>query len=625
MLESPNLTEQLKTMSIKEKESLAEEIRSRLIQVVPQNGGHLASNLGVVEITLALYSLLDPFVDRIIWDVGHQAYVHKILTGRNDRFESIRKEGGLSGFPSRNESFADCFDTGHSSTSISAAVGFARARDLQGQSHRVVAVIGDGAFGNGMTFEALNDAGRITNDLIIILNDNGMSISSNVGGMSKYLGGIRSKRSYVRLKKNVKSTLLRIPKFGKWLVRRIQRIKASIRLLFVPGELFEELGCKYIGPIDGHDIQAMEKAIDKAIYMGGPVLIHAITKKGKGYAPAEDDPTSYHGVSPSVMTTYPSYSSNAGQVLSKMAEEDPSIVTISAAMGTGTGLHLFEKKFPDRFIDVGIAESHAVTMAGGMAAGGLRPYICLYSTFMQRAYDQFLHDCALQKLPVTVLLDRAGVSGADGKTHQGIYDYSFLKSMPDIVVAAPCCLQEQGEMIRLSGTTDRPFVIRYPAKDNSGSLPDSILRNPVELGKGVRVLGEKNPAVLIVSFGQMTVQAIAAAAILREQGISCEVFHSRFMFPFDYDGLKDLLYSSNLDLIVTLEDGVISGGCGELFLEKMHQNDSVPAVPVKLMGYPSEPVSHGTIEQIYKRYGLDGVGIAAKIRAIVQRWQSNET
>lgn len=618
MLETPDLLKQLKNMSIKDKEQLAEEIRKRLIDVVPQNGGHLASNLGVVEITLALYSILDPFIDRIIWDVGHQAYVHKLLTGRNDCFETIRLEGGLSGFPCRTESKADCFDTGHSSTSISAAVGFARARDLQQQNHRVVAVIGDGAFGNGMTFEALNDAGRITNDMIIILNDNGMSISSNVGGMSKYLGGIRSKRSYVRLKKSVKRTLLRIPKLGRILVRRIQKIKASIRLLFVPGELFEELGCKYIGPIDGHNIRSMEKALDKAMYMGGPVLIHAITKKGKGYGPAEENPTAYHGVAPSSVSDAPSYSANAGAVLSRLAMDDPTIVAISAAMGTGTGLHIFERNFPDRYFDVGIAESHAVTMACGMAAAGLRPFVCLYSTFMQRAYDQLLHDCALQHLPVTILLDRAGVSGADGKTHQGIYDYSFLKSIPGIIVAAPCCLAEQKQMLQMYSAIHCPFVIRYPAKDNSVSVPEAVQNTPVVVGKGVSIFNESSPSVIIVSFGQMLTQALEAARILRTFEICCDIFHGRFMFPLDSAGIQEQINKPGVKLVVTLEDGVITGGCGSYVIEEMHKNGQIPGVPIEIMGLPSEPIAHGTIDQIYRRYNLDGEGIASRIRSILQ-------
>lgn len=614
MLQQPDLLDKLKKMSVFDKEALAEEIRARLIEVVPKNGGHLASNLGVVEITLALYSILNPFYDRIIWDVGHQAYVHKLLTGRNAQFETIRFEGGLSGFPSKEESKADCFDTGHSSTSISSAIGFARARDLLGEHHKVVAIIGDGAFGNGMTFEALNDAGRISNDVIIILNDNGMSIASNVGGMSRYLGSIRTRKSYVRIKKGIKRTLLRIPKIGNGLVRRIQRFKASIRFLLIPGELFEELGCKYIGPVNGHDIVAMEKAIEKSIYMGGPVIIHAITKKGKGYTPAEADPSSYHGVSPSGQNaSAPSYSANMGRVLTEMAKRNDRIVAVSAAMGDGTGLHLFEEEYPDRFFDVGIAESHAVTMACGMAAGGLRPYVCVYSTFMQRAYDQFLHDCALQQLPVTVLLDRAGVAGPDGKTHQGVYDLTFLKSMPGVTVAAPCCIAEQEAMIHLSEASNGPFVIRYPAKDCSAFQSDYIERFPVSLGRGVCLRNVKDCRVLIVALGQIVSQAMDAAEILADYQIPCEVFNARFMHPFDRNGLNDLIQDTHLDLIVTVEDGMMSGGFGEHVLQMLHAEGKFCSIPVVVLGYPSEPIYHGTISQIYQRYGLDGVGIAKRI------------
>lgn len=617
-LDDPGLLEALKKMSVLEREQLAAEIRGRLIEVVPKNGGHLASNLGVVELTIALYSVMNPFEDRIIWDVGHQSYVHKLLTGRNDRFETIRCEHGLSGFPSRIESKADCFDTGHSSTSISAAIGFARARDLRGEKHRVVAVIGDGAFGNGMTFEALNDAGRILNDVLIILNDNGMSIASNVGGMSRYLGRIRSRQSYVRLKKGVKKTLQRIPKIGSPLVRRIQRFKASLRLLLIPGELFEELGCKYVGPVDGHNITAVQKAIEKAEYMGGPVIIHVITKKGKGYLPAEEDPSSYHGVAPSsTAPSGPSYSANTGRVLADLAGENKTITAISAAMGEGTGLHVFNEQYPTRFFDVGIAESHAVTMACGMAAGGLRPYVCVYSTFMQRAYDQFLHDCALQNLPVTVLLDRAGVAGLDGKTHQGIYDLAFLKSMPNVTVAAPCCIEEQTEMIHLSTKTEGPFVIRYPAKDNSFLLSEFVQTHPVEFGRGVTLLDTPNPTVLLVSFGQIATQALDASTMLEKAGISCEIFHARFMHPFDEKGLLSLVQGENLRLIVTLEDGVACGGFGSLVLECLHRRMSVLPARVEVLGFPSEPVAHGTISQIYRRYGLDGEGIAGRVHALL--------
>lgn len=614
MLNRPNLIAELKSMSGAEKEQLAQEIRNRLIEVVPKNGGHLASNLGIVELTLALYSVMDPYTDRIIWDVGHQSYVHKLLTGRNERFDTLRTENGLSGFPTREESAADCFDTGHSSTSISAAIGFARARDLQGQNHRVVAIIGDGAFGNGMTFEALNDAGQITNDMIIILNDNGMSISSNVGGMSRYLGSIRTGKSYVRFKKGIKRTLLRIPKIGDKMVRRIQRFKASLRVLLVPGELFEELGCKYIGPVDGHNMESMQKAIEKAVFLGGPVILHAITKKGKGYQPAEENPSFYHGIAPSGSSSKtPSYSANTGHVLAEFAKNDGRITAISAAMGDGTGLNVFQDAFPDRYFDVGIAESHAVTMAAGMAAGGLKPFVCVYSTFMQRAYDQFLHDCALQNLPVTVLLDRAGVSGLDGKTHQGIYDLSFLQSMPNVTIAAPCCVAEQTSLIRLALETNSPFVIRYPAKDASGLTEEFTKRHPVSYGKGVCLLDNPNAEVVFVSFGQITNNVLLAAKLLEEQGVSCAVFHARFMRPFDESGLFSMLDRTSAKLIVSVEDGVASGGFGSVVTASVQTNTRYASLPVLCLGYPNEPIVHGTIGQIQKRYKLDESGIAEKV------------
>ncbi len=619
MLDRPNLITELKSMSGAEKEQLAGEIRQRLIEVVPKNGGHLASNLGVVELTLALYSVLDPFKDRIIWDVGHQSYVHKLLTGRNDRFDTLRTENGISGFPVREESGADCFDTGHSSTSISAAIGFARARDLQGEKHRVVAVIGDGAFGNGMTFEALNDAGQITNDLVIILNDNGMSIASNVGGMSRYLGNIRTGKSYVRIKKSIKRTLLRIPKIGGKMVRRIQKFKASLRVLLIPGELFEELGCKYIGPVDGHDVDRMTKALEKAIYLGGPVILHAITKKGSGYQPAEENPSYYHGIAPSGSKKQaPSYSANTGRVLTELGQTDSKITAISAAMSDGTGLNAFKNAFPDRFFDVGIAESHAVTMAAGMAAGGLKPFVCVYSTFMQRAYDQFLHDCALQKLPVTVLLDRAGASGLDGKTHQGIYDLAFLQSMPGVTICAPCCISEQTAMIQLAKQTDTPFVIRYPAKDTSGLTDDFVKRYPVEFGRGATILNPSRGDVLFVSLGQITHNVIEAVELLEEHQIVCGIFHARFMRPFDEKGLCSLIDQNQFKLIVTVEDGVVSGGFGCVAASLVQTKYPGSTVPVISIGYPNEPVTHGTIAQIHQRYGMDGLGIAKRVLAALK-------
>lgn len=614
LLNRPNLIAELKSMSGAEKEQLAEEIRNRLIEVVTENGGHLASNLGVVELTIALYSVMDPFTDRIIWDVGHQSYVHKLLTGRNSRFDTLRTENGLSGFPTRKESEADCFDTGHSSTSISAAIGFARARDLQGEHHRVVAIIGDGAFGNGMTFEALNDAGQITNDMLIILNDNGMSIASNVGGMSRYLGNIRTGKSYVRIKKGIKRTLLRIPKIGGRIVRRIQKFKASLRVLFIPGELFEELGCKYIGPVDGHNIESLTKAIEKAAFLGGPVLLHTITKKGKGYGPAEENPSFYHGVAPSGSGGKAlSYSANTGRVLTELGEKDTCVTAISAAMGDGTGLNDFKNAFPARFFDVGIAESHAVTMAAGMAAGGLKPFVCVYSTFMQRAYDQFLHDCALQNLPVTVLLDRAGASGLDGKTHQGIYDLAFLQSMPGVTIAAPCCIAEQTAMIQLAWKANTPFVIRYPAKDQSGLSETFVKQYPVEYGKGVSLFGNLQAEVLFISLGQITNNVIAAAKRLEEKGILCEIFHARFMRPFDETGLLPQLNNPNLKLIVTVEDGVASGGFGSVVSACVQKNSLECPVSMLCIGYPNEPVVHGTIAQIYRRYKMDAEGIAEQV------------
>lgn len=632
LLETLHFPEDIKNLNQNELKTLAEEIRGRLVSVVSETGGHLASNLGVVELTIALYRIFDPFTDKIIYDVGHQSYVHKILTGRNTEMYSIRKMGGLSGFPCRQESRADCFDTGHSSTSISAALGMARARDLQGQKYRVAAVIGDGALTGGMAYEALNDAGRSFCPMLIILNDNGMSISKNVGGMSRYLGRIRTGKSYIRIKKGIKTGLSKIPLVGNRLVRWIQRLKASIKLLLIPGEFFEELGLRYVGPVDGHNIEAVEKAISKALFLGGPVLLHVITQKGRGYQPAESDPCRYHGIQPAGQEAAQrtgaagqrkmrSFSENFGSVLCALAKEDPAITAVSAAMPEGTGLSLFAEQYPERFYDVGIAEQHAVTMAAGMAAAGLKPYVGLYATFLQRAYDQLLHDCALQALPVVIGVDRAGAAGPDGKTHQGIYDLAFLRHMPHVIIAAPCCIEEQTALLRLTADSayrraymQGPYIIRYPAKE-SVCRPEAFPeRQPVRHGKGIYMRPYTKWQVCIITAGIMVSEAITASDLLQEAGITVQVFHARFIKPLDEEGICAAAAGSTL--VVTLEDGVLTGGFGEavrILLENRTSGaDCMPQVIS--IGYPDEPIPHGTIPQLYARYGLDGKSVAQRIR-----------
>jgi len=500
LLETGKFPEDLKRYKEKDYEELSKELRERLINVVAKTGGHLASNLGVVELTIALYSVLDPYKDRIVWDVGHQTYVHKILTGRNDRMETIRSKDGLSGFPKMSESSADSFNTGHSSTSVSAALGMCRARDIKGEDYRVCAVIGDGALTGGMAYEALNDAGQSKTNFTVILNDNGMSISKNVGGMSKYLGNIRSKKTYLRAKRGVKKFLVSIPGIGKPMERFFHKIKEAVKALFVDTEIFENLGFEYFGPVDGHDVEGMKTIFQRAFSYNGPVLVHVVTKKGSGYNPAEENPQSFHGTTPfdpesgeKNIDNSISFSEAFGKKLSKMAEEDKNIVAVTAAMPSGTGLIGFEKKHPDRFFDVGIAEQHAMTMSAGMSACGLKPFFAVYSTFLQRAYDQILHDCSIQNLPVVLAVDRAGVCGPDGETHQGIYDLSFLNNLPGVTVAAPSCIEELEMMMDMSlkvfdkdsGMLNGPFAIRYPAKDKY-SFDTSYLNNaPVEYGKAL--------------------------------------------------------------------------------------------------------------------------------------------
>ncbi|MBQ3867863.1 MAG: 1-deoxy-D-xylulose-5-phosphate synthase [Clostridia bacterium] len=622
MGEFDGVLSRLKDMSASEKEALCLSLRQKIIDTVVKTGGHLASNLGVVELTVGMYSRLDPFKDIIIWDVGHQCYVHKLLTGRDDRFGTLRQLNGISGFPAGSESPADRFDTGHSSTSVSAAVGFARARKLKGGDQRICAVIGDGAFGSGMVYEALNDAGQLGDDIIVILNDNGMSISPNVGAMHKYLIRLRSGRGYIKAKKNVKRALDKLRKVGAFFERRIQRIKGYMRSAVVPeGQLFIELGWKYIGPIDGHDPDAVAEAIDRAEYMGGPVIIHAITEKGRGYAPAEQDPSAYHGVGGSTRSqaepgpAQRSFSNNLGETLCELADARPEIVAVSAAMVGGTGLSAFAEKYPDRYFDVGIAEEHAVTMSAAMARSGLKPFMCLYSTFSQRAYDQLVHDVALMRNGVVLCLDRAGVSGHDGKTHQGIYDLSFLNPLPGVTVAAPANLREQSEMARLAADSDGPFVLRYPARTSPRELRNESVPG-VAVGKGVLVRSPSSDAsVILLALGVPVYEALYAAEKLENSGIPSAVYSARFLKPLDRAGITELLARWPHAPVITLEDGVRTGGFGEA-VTLIAAEAGLDADRVHVLGFPDEAIPHGAIGELYKLYGLDGDSVAELAAAL---------
>lgn len=624
--------EELQYMNADDYANLAAELRERLVKVVAETGGHLASNLGVVELTMALYSVLNPYKDKIIWDVGHQTYVHKILTGRNDRMETIRSFNGISGFPKSSESEADCFNTGHSSTSVSAALGMCRARDLKGETYRVAAVIGDGALTGGMALEALNDAGRSATNLTVILNDNGMSISKNVGGMSSYLGRIRSRKSYLKAKKDVKRFLVRIPVIGKPIERLIHKIKSSIKALFVEGEMFEDLGFQYFGPVDGHNVEAMKRIFEQAVNTEGPVLVHVVTKKGHGYDPAEANPQSFHGAAPfdpesgkMQPDSSLSFSEAFGSEICAMGREDKDIVCVTAAMPSGTGLLAFEKLFPERFFDVGIAEQHAITMSAGMAKGGLKPVAAIYSTFLQRGYDQILHDCAIQNVPVVLAVDRAGVCGPDGETHQGVYDLTFLNHLPNVTVAAPCCIEEQKMMLHMAmGIFEQnnnmlkgPFAIRYPAKDRYSFDRDFMLKNPVEYGKGVMMNFAPFVAydITVIALGKMVDTAMKAAAILKKEGIRALVFNARFLAPLDEVGIIEACRLGGC--VLTIEDGVKCGGLGSCIADLLVTNEIY--IPLLIEGLPDETIPHGKIEAIHAMYGMDVDSVCKDARELVKR------
>ena len=606
---------EVKNMKLDELNDFADEIRQFLITQVSKTGGHLASNLGVVELTISLFNVFDFNKDKIIWDVGHQSYVHKILTGRKDRFDTLRMYKGLSGFPKTEESKYDMFNTGHSSTSISAAVGMARARDLKGEKHDVVAVIGDGALTGGMAFEALNDIGDNKTRVIIILNDNQMSISPNVGGMSTYLNDLRMATNYNRFKNDFNLTLEKIPKVGKGMVQSINRVKDSVKQLMVPGMLFENMGIKYYGPIDGHNIKELSKVLQKAQKVEGPVLIHVITQKGRGYEYAEQSPDKFHGVGPfnhengeCSSSGSKSYSKVFGETMIKLAEKNKKIVAITAAMPEGTGLQAFAKEFPDRFFDVGIAEQHAVTMAAGMASQGLKPVFAVYSTFLQRAYDQVIHDVAIQKLPVIFAIDRAGIVGQDGETHQGIMDLSFLSSIPDMTIMSPKCIGELRYMLKFAATQNYPIAIRYPR----GSDDKTIKLSPLTSFRKGRweILGEKAGKVAIIAVGKMVQHAVKAKEILLEKGIKCTVVNGCFVKPIDKIMIEELINEGYK--IVTVEDNLISGGLGSGILgyinkTKLNHNN------ILCLGYDDVFVPHGETDILYDIYGLNPEGICKSI------------
>lgn len=613
MLERIQGPEDVKGLNQEELKELAQEIRTFLIETISHTGGHLASNLGVVELTIALFLAFDLPRDKVIWDVGHQSYTHKMLSGRKDLFDGLRQHGGLSGFPKRKESPYDAFDTGHSSTSISAGLGIAQGRDLLGEDYSVVSVIGDGALTGGMAYEALNNAVRLKNNFIIVLNDNNMSISENVGGMSRYLSSIRTGDGYNDLKKGVVNVLERLPGIGNHMIDRIKRTKNGIKQLLIPGMLFENMGITYLGPVDGHDIRALQKTFLEAKKLDHAVLVHVITKKGKGYAPAEKNPAKFHGVEPFDIETgqflkekrHPGYTDVFARTLCRLAEKDERIVAVTAAMPDGTGLNRFAKRFPKRFFDVGIAEAHGVTSAAGMAAAGLKPVIAVYSSFLQRGFDQILHDVCLQELPVVLAVDRAGLVGSDGETHQGIFDYSYLTCIPNMTVMAPKNRWELEDMLAFALDLGRPAAIRYPRGEAYRGLKE--FRAPIEYGKGELLYDDSSQGaeIVLLAVGSMVSTAEHIREKLRERGIPCSLANGRFIKPFDQDLVLSLAQTHSV--VVTLEENVLQGGFGLEVTACIHNR--FPQVTVFPVGLPDAYVEHGNVSVLRKGLGIDSDSI----------------
>ncbi len=614
VLEKLKKPEDIKKLNEDQLKILAQEIREFLIEKISVTGGHLASNLGVVELTIAMFLSFDLPTDKVIWDVGHQSYTHKILSGRKALFDELRQYGGISGFPKRKESPYDAFDTGHSSTSISAGLGMAQGRDILGQDHFIVSVIGDGALTGGMAYEALNNAARMKKNFIIVLNDNNMSISENVGGMSKYLNGIRTDVGYNDLKRYVNNTLERVPVVGAPLIDKITRTKNGIKQLIIPGMLFENMGVTYLGPVDGHNIKELCKVFREAKKVDHAVLIHVRTKKGKGYEPAEKNPSRFHGIAPFDIATgkpkaekkRPDYTDVFAKKICELAKADRRIVAVTAAMPDGTGLKSFAKRFPDRFFDVGIAEEHAITSAAGMAAAGLKPVVAMYSSFLQRGYDQVIHDVCIQNLPVLFCIDRAGLVGSDGETHQGIFDYSLLTSIPNMSVCAPKNLWELQDMLEFAVGYDGPFAVRYPRGQAYRGLRE--FRAPVEYGKGEMIFEESEYALLAV--GSMVSTAEHIREKWKAEGRPCTLANARFVKPVD-TVLIDRLAEKH-DKFVTLEENVLQGGFGLQVTAYIHQH--YPHIKVLNIALPDAYVEHGNVSKLREALGIDSDSVVKKMK-----------
>ena len=608
MLEKINSPEDVKKLNDQEKKQLAEEIRKYILEIVSENGGHLASNLGVVELTIALHTVFDVSKDKIIWDVGHQTYVHKILTGRREALKTLRKLNGIAGFPKTRESETDCFNTGHSSTSISAALGMARARDLKGEDHSVIAVIGDGALTGGMALEALNDTGFSKCKMTVILNDNEVSISPNIGGLNKFLSKLRTKKLYTKSNISAKKIIWKIPGIGKPTVKIIQRVKRSIKQLIIPKMFFEDIGFTYLGPVDGHNITELENILRLSKQVDTPVLIHVLTKKGKGYEIAENSPDKFHATGPFNISTgepkkekTPDYSKIFGDKLVELAEKNKDIVAITASMKDGTGLSKFQKMFPERFFDIGIAEQHAVTLAAGMAKEGLIPVVPIYSSFYQRAYDQVIHDIAIQNLPVVLCVDRAGLVGADGETHQGLLDMAFFRLVPNLTIMAPKDFKELENMLEFAINLKKPVVIRYPRGGESNEIKFEK-HEKIQLGKVefVKNFNEKSAdKVSIIAIGKAVEKGIKLAKNLEKEGKDVQVINTRFLKPIDRNAIVEAIKQSQK--VITMEDGTIINGLATAVKEIIAE-EKLTNIDLETHAYPDKFIEHGSVEELEKMY-----------------------
>lgn len=603
ILDHINTPEDIKKLTLPQKEQLAKEIRKEMIETVSKTGGHLASNLGITEVTIALHSVFQAPKDKIVWDVGHQTYVHKMLTGRKDKMNTLRQFGGIAGFPKVGESEYDTFNTGHSSTSISVALGMARARDLKKEDYHVIAVIGDGALTGGMALEALDDAGNSKTRLIVILNDNEMSISHNVGGISTFLTKIRTKKFYKKSNNFIRKVLEKMPTIGPSIIRFARRVKYSLKQLIIPNMFFEDLGFHYLGPVDGHDIERVEWILELAKRETEPVVVHIITKKGKGYEPAEKNPARFHSTSPFEIETGESkkkkrddYSKVFGDTLVKLAKENEKIVAVTAAMTDGTGLTSFKEQFPERFFDVGIAEQHAIGMAAGMARDGFSPVVPIYSSFYQRCYDQVIHDVCIQKLPVVMCVDRAGIVGNDGETHQGIFDLSFFQIVPNLTIMAPKDFKELEQMLAFAIDLKAPVVLRYP---RGGEDQEVCFENQTKLELGKAEIVKKGTDVSIIAIGKMVAKAMKLAEKLEKENKSVEVINVRFLKPLDEGKIIESMKKTKE--VITMEDNIRKGGLGSTIKELIVEHQ-LEGIKITCMGYPDEFISHGTVEEIENLY-----------------------